>query len=280
MTPLLETPIAAAPAVSRKPAGLRRRNLFDVLGPLNDLAARSSYLIANHGASFAMGGENYPLARYLFLGPRGGGEPIRIGIFATLHGDEPEGAYSLIPFLRRLEAEPHLAQGYALFIYPVCNPTGFEDGTRTSRRGRDLNREFWNRSSEPEVQLLEQELYLQAFHGVVALHSDDTSSGLYGFVRGATLTQHLLEPALAAASAALPVNRERVIDGFNASHGIIRDSYLGILSTPPKLRPKPFEIILETPQSAPLKGQIDANFRALESILTEYRRLISYRANI
>ncbi len=259
---------------------IRRRSLDTVLGPLDEIAAGSSYLIANHGASFECGGESYPMPRYLFLGPRGGGEPIRIGVFAAIHGDEPAGAYGLVSFLQKLEAAPELARGYALFIYPVCNPTGFEDGTRCSRRGRDLNREFWNRSSEPEVQLLEQELYLQGFHGLVALHSDDTSSGLYGFVRGATLTKHLLEPALEAASAALPVNKDRVIDGFDASRGIIKEGYLGVLSAPPKLKPKPFEIVLETPHAAPLEKQVEASVLALESILGKYRELISYGANL
>jgi hypothetical protein len=174
----------------------RQRDVREIVEPLDAIAAGSSYLIANHGASFRVEEENYTLPRYLYLGPGGGGEPIRIGLFATIHGDEPEGAEALIELVRRLEASPMLAQGYALFIYPLCNPTGFEDGTRCSRRGRDLNREFWNRSLEPEVQLLEQELYLQNFHGIIALHSDDTSNGLYGFVSGATLTKHLIEPAL------------------------------------------------------------------------------------
>ena len=258
----------------------RKRDVREIVEPLDAIAADSSYLIANHGATFQVDDEAYTLPRYLYLGPGGGGEPIRIGLFATIHGDEPEGALALIELVRRLEASPSLAQGYALFIYPLCNPTGFEDGTRCSRRGRDLNREFWNRSLEPEVQLLEQELYLQNFHGIIAMHSDDTSAGLYGFVRGATLTTHLMEPALKAASAVLPVNRDGIIDGFNARGGIIREGYNGILASPPKLKPKPFEMVFETPQSAPLHQQVDAGSLALLSILAEYRRVISYGANL
>ena len=67
----------------------------------------------------------------------------------TLSGDEPEGALALGSFLHQLEQKPELAQGYALFIYPVCNPTGFEDNTRHARSGKDLNREFWRDSAEP-----------------------------------------------------------------------------------------------------------------------------------
>jgi hypothetical protein len=59
-----------------------------------------------------------------------------------------------------------------------------------------LNREFWRNSSEPEVRLLEQELRNGHFHGLIQLHADDTSDGIYGFVRGHTLTENLLRPAL------------------------------------------------------------------------------------
>ena len=271
--------IASTPSRTLK-ASTSRRSIRALLDPLDALAANSVSLIANHGARFDTDEGSYELPRYLFVGPRGGDDPIRIGIFATIHGDEPEGAQALVDFVRLLEASPEIARGYCLFIYPLCNPTGYEDNTRASRRGRDLNREFWRDTQEPEVQLLQQELVTHAFHGTIALHSDDTSHGLYGFVRGATLTKHLLEPALESASAVLPRNQERLIDGFNASKGIIRTGYEGILSAPPKLRPQPFEITFETPQKAPQYLQQQALVFALHSILSEYRRFISYAANL
>ena len=35
----------------------------------------------------------------------------RIGIFATLHGDEPEGVLALGKFLQTLEERPEIAEG-------------------------------------------------------------------------------------------------------------------------------------------------------------------------
>ena len=258
----------------------KRRSIADLLEPLEIMAANSPSLIANHGARFEIEREPYELPRYLFIGPKGGDDPIRIGIFAAIHGDEPEGANALVQFVRLLEQTPEIARGYCLFLYPVCNPTGYEDNTRYSRRGRDLNREFWNHSNEPEVQLLQSELYTHVFDGIIALHSDDTSHGAYGFVRGATLTKHLLEPALSAANEILPRNEDAIIDGFAASNGVIRKGYQGVLSAPPKLRPQPFEIVFETPQQAPQFAQVQATVVALTTILTEYRKFISYAANL
>lgn len=258
----------------------RRRSLASLLDPLNTAAASSVSLLKHPGATFDIQGETYELPRYTFIGPQGGAEPIRIGIFAALHGDEPAGAQAVVQFTQLLEHSPELARGYCLSLYPVCNPTGFEDNTRHSRRGLDLNREFWRHSTEPEVRLLETELSQHDFDGIISLHSDDTSHGLYGFVSGATLTTHLLEPALAAAAELLPRNDAAVIDGFSADRGVIREGYPGILSAPPGSRPRPFEIVFETPQQAPHYTQVQAAVVALVTILTEYRKFISYAANL
>jgi len=91
------------------------------------------------------------------------------------------------------------ARGYALFIYPLCNPAGFEDNTRLSRAGHALNRLFWTESSAPEVRYLESEIWMQAFHGIINLRSDAESAGIYGFASGAVFSEALLEPALRAA---------------------------------------------------------------------------------
>ena len=70
----------------------------------------------------------------------------------------PAGILGLIQLIRALDAHPPVGREYQLWLYPVCNPSGYADGTRQSRSGRDLNCEFWKNSAEPEVQLLEKKL--------------------------------------------------------------------------------------------------------------------------
>lgn len=257
-----------------------KRSIPELLAPLDQIAVESPSLVANHGAQFKSDGQTYELPRYLFIGPKGGDDTIRLGIFAGIHGDEPEGVHALIQFLSMLERKPELATGYCLFIYPVCNPTGFEDRTRPARSGKDLNREFWNGSVEPEVRLLQSELVAHSFHGTISLHTDDSSQGFYGFAHGATLTKNLIEPALQAAEQFLPRNGNETIDGFRARNGIIRDTYPGVLSAPPKVRPRPFEIVLETPQAPPSYLKEAALVAALRMILTQYREFIAYAPNL
>ncbi|HVU26636.1 MAG TPA: succinylglutamate desuccinylase/aspartoacylase family protein [Verrucomicrobiae bacterium] len=268
------------PQITRQTTRARRRSLSDLLAPLEKIVTHSPNLVANHEARFEIGGETYELPRYLFVGPKGGDTPIRVGIFAGIHGDEPEGVHALIQFIKLLEAKPELAAGYYLSLYPICNPTGFEDGTRFSRNGKDLNREFWRNSAEPEVRLLQAELVSRSFQGIISLHTDDTSRGFYGIVRGATLTKHLIEPALRAAEKLLPRDGRPVIDGFNARNGIIRDTFDGVLSPPPKVRPRPFEIVLETPATPPEYLKEAAFVAALQTILAEYQKFIAYAPNL
>ena len=229
--------------------------------------------------SFDVGGQNYSLPRFTFCGPNSS-DPIRIGLFAAIHGDEPAGALAAAQFLVDVATDPALAENFHLQIYPICNPTGYEDNTRHSRRGRDLNREFWRTSLEAEIAILEHELRTCHFSGIIQLHADDTSDGIYGFVRGHTLTEHLLRPALREAGKILPRNANATIDGFAARDGIIYDHYDGVMAAPAQMDPIPFEIILETPHRAPMQLQVEALVVALRTILAEYRRLISFAANI
>jgi len=273
---------ATTTAGSRVAPGLipERRAVDRLLATLDQLADNSDHLFKKSFGRFDSGGLSYAMPRYLFLGPKGGGEAIRIGIFATIHGDEPEGALALTRFLSALEQNPEIGKGYCLFIYPVCNPTGFEDNTRHARSGKDLNREFWKDSREPEVRLLETEIWTHAFDGIITLHADDTSNGLYGFVAGAVLAENLLEPALREAEKFLPRNRQRHIDGFAARNGIVAECYEGVLKAPRELNRPPFEITLETPQKAPLHRQVEAFSAALQTILVEYRYLMAIAQNI
>jgi hypothetical protein len=251
-----------------------RRSVARLLAPVCGLMGVQAGLLG----SFEGGGQKYSLPRFTFRGPNSS-DPIRIGVFAGIHGDEPAGALAAIKFLTNVAHEPDLAENFLLQIYPVCNPTGFEDNTRQSRRGKDLNREFWKSSVEPEVEILENELRVQRFSGIIQLHADDTSDGIYGFVRGHTLTENLLRPALLEAGKILPRNINATIDGFAARDGIIYQSYQGILAAPLQADP-PFEIIFETPHHAPMDLQVEALVIAVRTILTEYRRLISFAANI
>jgi hypothetical protein len=256
------------------------RDLSALFGPLFELAEHCPELIGTMAGSFVSGTRRYGIPRFIFSGPVAAHDPIRIALFAGLHGDEPAGCEALVRLLAGLMVQPVDATGYDLVVYPLCNPTGYLDNTRTNRAGVDLNREFWKNSSQPEIAILEHELRTHRFDGIVTLHSDDTSDGLYGYAHGRLLNEALLKPALRASERVLPRNRAAVIDGFEASEGLIHRCYDGVLSAPAQQRPQPFDLIFETPALAPLDLQIDATIVALETLLDEYRVFLAHSIHL
>ena len=58
-----------------------RRSIADLLAPLDQLVKDSPNLIVYREARFEVEGESYVLPRYLFIGPKSGDAPIRIGDF-------------------------------------------------------------------------------------------------------------------------------------------------------------------------------------------------------
>jgi protein MpaA len=236
---------------------------------------------ANHPWSREMLGEwdaagtHHMIERFVFTGPAGGGSTVHVGIFAGIHGDEIAGVLAAARFLRLLASEPDVARGYELAIYPLCNPTGFAAETRHAGSGLDLNREFWRGSRAPEVMLLEREIRARRFEGIIALHADDETPGLYAFALGAQVTEHVVEPALRAAERFLPRNRHPVIDNFTAQNGLIRKGYPGMLCAAPEQSPRPFEIVFETPTQADLEHQVEANLAFLRTALEQYLQLLA-----
>jgi hypothetical protein len=256
------------------------RKIKELLLPLFIQAGTSEFLRGDSLGFWRVGEERHWLPRFVFQRTQIVKSRIKVGIFAGIHGDEVAGVLGLMDFVRQLDENPLTGRDYQLWIYPLCNPTGYIDGTRHSRSGKDLSREFWKFSEEPEVGLIEDEILRQQFDGIISLGTSGTANGVYGFARSATLTEHLLKPALAAAEAALPTDRGEFIGGFHAVDGIIHSAFDGYLSNPPSTQPAPFEIILETPQRAPLDLQRRAFVLALESVLSEYRKMISFAANL
>jgi murein peptide amidase A len=258
---------------ARRISAAPSQSLRDLLLPLLQMASESDVLRGDSLGHWRSGDDLFFLPRFVFQRTQKAKPRIKVGIFAGFHGDEAGGIFGLIELIRALEANPPIGREYQLWLYPVCNPSGYADGTRESRAGRDLNREFWKNSTEPEVHLLEMELRVHRFNGIISLHCDDASDGVHGFVGGVSMSQYLLKPALAAAERALPLNSASQINGFHVINGIIASREDGAFRAPPEQRAAPFEIALEVPQRAPLPLQAHAFLFALHEILATYRRI-------
>jgi murein peptide amidase A len=240
------------------------------LAPLLELAETSDSLIAGSVGEFSFRGTRFHIPRLIFMGSRGGGDTIRLGIFAGLHGDDHAGPEAIAAFLQELEAKPDLAAGYHIYTYPICNPTGFACGTRRNGAGRDLTAHFWNGSNQPEAYYLEREMGVHHFHVVISLIGGDTPTPRFYFSGGQNST---LRAALASAS--IPVSQSFAA-GLKSEDGNVA----GFLARTDELRPVPFEINIETPRREPRANQVAAAVNALRSILDSYRSVMAIQQNL
>lgn len=240
--------------------------------PFLALAEVCREVVGTVAGSFEVEEKRYTIPRFVFHGPATNARPVRLGLFALLHGDALAGALGLQRLLNALVDDPAPAAGYELAFYPLCNPTGYEDGTRHSRSGVDLNREFWGSSTQPEIKILQDELRAERYDGIITLPADETGGSLCGCTLSGLLNDHLVAPALRAASQVLG-NRGRA-DGSALEEGIDEAAHRGTLSSPPEQQPRPFEVVFETPVAAPMTQQIEAISCALRAVLKEYRTFI------
>ncbi|MCC5806157.1 MAG: DUF2817 domain-containing protein [Opitutales bacterium] len=227
--------------------------------------------------TFEANGFRFEIDKYICLGPRENDVERKVlGIFGGIHGNERAGTLICEAILLRFTADPSLLNGYELHIYPACNPWGLLFNSRNNANGTDLNRSFWTGSTEGETRILEAELRKQRLDGLISLHTDHKSDGLYGYTQGRQIGRHLLEPALEEASRILPLNGNSTPDGFHAAEGMIEECLPEVLRPPPALRGWPFEIILQTPGTAPMSAQVSAGSTAVIAILKQYRRFLAH----
>jgi len=250
-----------------------RRSIRELLLPLLQIASESAVVRGDSLGCWRSGDELFFLPRFVFQRTQVSKPRINVAIFAGIHGDDLSAVLGLIEFVKALNTHPAIGRDYQLWLYPLCNPSGYVDGTRRSRSGKELDREFWKDSGEPEVKLIEKELREQRLDGIISLRCNASSKGLHGYIWGTALKAHLLAPALAAAEQALPPNNRAQIDGFQAIQGMNSAYHDGSLRAPPEQKMKPFQIVLEIPKQIPLRLQAQAFLVSLHAILAAYRRI-------
>jgi hypothetical protein len=251
-----------------------------LLKPLLNLAENSDYLIGGSVGQFQVGQNLFQIPRFIFMGPTGGGDTMRLAIFAGLHGDDPEGTEALVELLQELKVAPQAARGYHIYIYPVCNPLGLAARTRTDAGGEPLAGQFWSGSSQPEVYYLERELGVLKFHGVISLQTQNHSTGFLVNTKSEILNRALAQPAIQATQKYLPGRLLKDESHPGLTDALANPLLPDFLTVTDELDPNPFELHIGIPKPAPRPSKIHGTVGALKSILDSYRSLLSIGQNL
>ena len=244
------------------------------------MSEHSVNLIRKPLPAFTSRGKEYEIPRYLFVGPKGGAEPIRVAFFAGVHGDEREGTPALTEFVGTLEHCPELARNYFLFVYPIANPTGFEAKTRNTADGASIPKELWRNSTSMEVVQLQSELWMHAFDGIVSLKTNPGASNVCIEVGGPIFARYLFGNGLSKAQDLLPLSINATAEALPKFRGALLEDSRDVIRAAPGVRPRPFEIVISIPAQAGGLVQRTAVTLLLQRALSEYRNFIAYGANI
>ena len=142
----------------------------------------------------------------------------RIYLSAGIHGDEPAGPLAM----RELLLANLWPADADLWLCPCLNPTGFPHNQRESSAGLDLNRDYRApRSAEvrAHVAWLNQQ---PNFDLTLCLHEDWEAHGFYVYELNPDQQPSLAESMIAAVREVCPIDPSPLIDGREASEGIIR----------------------------------------------------------
>ena len=252
-----------------------------LLAPLLKAAENSDSIIAGSVGEFEAGEELFHIPRFIFMGPKGGGDTIRLGVFAGIRGDEPQGTKAIASFLQLLENDSDYSRDYHIYTYPICNPSGLASGTAQNAAGHDLAGHFWRGSNQPEAYYLEREMGVHQFQGVISLGGTDDDNPRFLFSGGphSILRAAMASPSLLPARMFLADTQSKdLVSGALVQDST--DSAAGFLTRTNELRAMPFEINFEIPRLAPEKTQIVWMVNALVSILDSYRAVQSFQQNI
>jgi hypothetical protein len=232
----------------------------EIWEPLDLLAEESAGLAK--WRSFAVDGHVIP--SYVFIGPRGGGVPIRLALLGRIEPEDLVSTSAIVKLLVELDLAPLLAKDFALFSYPVANPV------RVSRRSPDFSTDFWTDAPDPTIRYFEHELDGNQLDGIIAAKGNEAISGFQIQVSSRVIATEVLWPALEIAQRLVPLASEP-IQVFpqlqNSRHSLFS---LG------QSRPGPFSLMIRTPRHMPFENQISAIAFSVKQILHHYRTLVSH----
>ena len=184
----------------------------------------------------------------------------RFYISTGIHGDEPAGPLAAL----RLMQENRWPENVELWLLPCLNPDGFVLNVRGNADGIDLNRDyrhFETNEITAHVRWLERQ---PKFDLTLCLHEDWESHGFYLYELNPDGHAPLGEKLVAAVAPICPIDLSPVIEGREATGGVIRPSL------DPAVRvqwPEAFWLIqnktrrsctLEAPSDFPLTTRVNA----------------------
>ena len=208
------------------------------------------------------------IPRYIFVGDQPGESEIRLGIFAGLRGEDNAGAKAIVEFMDDLMAIPSLGSAFRIYAYPTVNPLSYTTGAPRKQTDRSVVNETGRKVKFTEAYLIEREIFVVQFHGIVVIQTTEEPEGLQAAVYGANLHEALVSPILSSLRPLFPTT---ALPALDSSFSLTADAVL---------KQRPFELALRIPRSG-WHGLYSIGLRiALHTAIEQYRSYLAQANNI
>ena len=139
-------------------------------------------------------------------------------ILSGTHGDEYFAVNTLLKWLK----QPIMFPEFSYYIFPVCNPFGYEKQYRDNGNRQDTNNDahFTKDSPVPELAILFDE-YPQTADLILDIHGDTGKEQVYAYEHKADNLPSIAEKALSENDVILPYLRTKTIYGIKVNNGVI-----------------------------------------------------------
>jgi hypothetical protein len=234
---------------------------LQLVEPLFELAAGSSSLLGSRHPVRAAG-RNFELPKFLLLGQRAGGTPIRVAVLAGLHGSRTETTRAAVRLLEQLTESLSTARDYALFVYPILDIAGFA----SDEAPQGFARRFAEARPDDDVRFFRTEVRKWAFSGIIELHAGAPGEDFHARAGSQIIAENVTAPALQAISAATTTEI--------ATIPWLREE----LSHSP--HPAPFELSFSAPSALAEEQSGEGLASLVRESLRHYRRLTAHAANL
>lgn len=190
---------------------------------------------------------------------------------AGIHGDEIAGPWAIIAFLKQFNFKKY--SGIKVILFPVANPTAFNQKQRLNYLNKNLNSLFCRKRLSSENKVLLDALKHERILFFHALHEDldATSFYLYNFERK---PEPIYRGIIALAKKHFPINNAALIYNDPAVKGLIINRADGSFEDRMFRDGVPYSMCTETPGQRPLGKRVVLNAKLMYKVMDYAAKLI------
>lgn len=244
----------------------------DQLSLLYGLVQRSRHVFASPLGPFFAQRRDHHVPRFVYFGPHTSDESLRLAFYAGFDKRDLRGTLALLRMVERLALSPDIGQGLHLAFFPLVDVLGLGGIDEV----RSLAAAHWAHTAEPELDLLNKDARLRAYHGFVRIESAPFDDHVTVRLRGATEVIGAISPGVELITSdevdPLPVAWEADPVGSKAVDGP--------LSIADDLPVQPFELTLRIPASWNAELHREAIPSILKRFILRYRGLQAYAQHL